>query len=57
MNFYDYVILAGLFILALVAVLYIHRKRKKDGGCTGDCSSCAGCGVTGGNKSGRGRQE
>ena len=39
MNIYDYIILGIIGALAVVAIIFI-RKRKKKGGCSGSCSCC-----------------
>lgn len=38
----DYLLMAGI-ICAVVAAVFSLRRRRKKGGCCGDCSSCTGC--------------
>ncbi|HHV32856.1 FeoB-associated Cys-rich membrane protein [Caproiciproducens sp. LBM24188] len=37
MGLSDYLILAGVLVLAILAVRYAFRRRKR---CCGDCSAC-----------------
>ncbi len=40
----DVIVLALIVVVAGFAVRSLHKTKKSGGGCTGDCSSCGGCG-------------
>lgn len=42
MNLSDYLLIGGI-LCAVTAAIFSIRKRRKKGGCGGDCSSCSGC--------------
>ena len=46
MNIYDFLILAAVAVLVYIAVR-AATKKKKSGGCSGNCESCGGCSSVG----------
>lgn len=34
------IVMAVILVAAVLDVLYLRKKKKSGGGCTGDCSSC-----------------
>lgn len=37
-------VIAALAVIVALAVRSIWKSHRNGGGCTGDCSSCGGCG-------------
>lgn len=37
----DYVVLLGIGLLAVGAIVWMRRRKKKGKGCCGSCSGCA----------------